>query len=81
MSIQKKQLYHIYRPNTGLNQKQETLKEIQKSYEKVSEKIVEQEEGKRLCYLVEENPHKGGRGYRIFSQPGVQPKSKPSLTP
>jgi hypothetical protein len=28
-------MFHIYRPNTGLQQKQETIQEIRRSYEKV----------------------------------------------
>jgi thiamine kinase-like enzyme len=34
-SIHKETMFHIYRPNTGLQQKQETIQEIKKSYEKV----------------------------------------------
>ena len=36
MSMQEKKLYHVHRPNTGLQQKQSTIQEIKKSYEKVS---------------------------------------------
>lgn len=39
MSIQKKKMFHVYRPNTGLQQKQETIQDIKKSYEKVGDQF------------------------------------------